>query len=188
MNPIHVLRRLARALRHSPDRLAHPLRRQRAAMGIADLGRPDNVLFVCYGNICRSPYAEMSFRRAVPSIRAVSAGFVGPDRPTPTNGLSAARRRGLDLGDHRSRLLTGAMIGEIDLIVVMSESQRRELKTDFGRADGVVLLGDFDPDAIDTRTVLDPYDRDEEVFDAVYDRIDRCIAGLAAAIQAARDD
>jgi hypothetical protein len=74
---------VARALRHLPDRLLHPLRRRRA---IVRLGRqrPVSLLLVCHGNVMRSPYAEAVLRRALGAgsrVRVASAGFIGPDRP-----------------------------------------------------------------------------------------------------------
>lgn len=176
------VRRFARAARHSPDRLLHRLRRRRMLRAIGMADRPRTVLFVCYGNICRSPYAAASFgRSAPPGITVWSAGFVGPGRPTPPHGIDAAERRGIDLRAHRSQLLTSALAAA-DLVVVMDSGQQRSLATQFGRTTGVVLLGDLDPHPIDTRTVRDPYDQETAVFDAVYERIDRCIEQLVASL------
>ena len=177
------VRRLARAVRHGPDRLLHGWRRQRTGLGLP-AKRPRLVLFVCYGNICRSPYAEAAFRRLVTDeeVAVQSGGSVGPGREVPEKGQRVALRRGLNLSAHRSRQLTPGMVQSADLVVVMTAVQRRWMRQRFGRGTRVVLLGDFDPVRIDTRSVLDPVDRPEAVFEAVYTRIDRCLVELARAV------
>ena len=56
----------------------------------------------------------------------------------------------------------------MDLIVVMDPGQRRLICERFGRLPrDVVVLGDFDPTAVDTRTIRDPVDQKREVFDAI---------------------
>jgi protein-tyrosine phosphatase len=173
---------LARAIRHTPDRLLHGWRRRRQTQALDGL-TPRAVLFVCLGNICRSPYAAYVFQRlAGPQVRTVSAGFIGPGRPMPEAGQKVARARGLDLATHRSQFLTPELVAEADLIVVMDDTQRRGIGQRFGRRDRVVVLGDLDPWPIDTRTVRDPYNQSAEVFEAVYARIDRAVAALADAL------
>jgi protein-tyrosine phosphatase len=175
-------RRLARAVRHTPDRLLHGRRRRQQLAALTGL-QPRTVLFVCLGNICRSPYAASAFERmAGPAVRVVSAGFIGPGRPVPEAGQKAASVRGLDLSAHRSQFLTEELVSEADLIVVMDDSQRRGIAQRFGRQDRVVVLGDLDPWPIDTRTVRDPYNQPDHVFEAVYARIDRTVASLADAL------
>lgn len=89
-----------------------------------------------------------------------------------------AARRGLDLGAHRSRLITEPLVRDHDLIVVMERAQAAALARTFGRDRDVLVLGDLDPEPIDTRTILDPYGRTEDEFEAVYARIDRCVRSL----------
>jgi protein-tyrosine phosphatase len=175
-------RRAARALRHLPDRLRHAGRRRRALQSLR-AAPPGVVLFVCHGNICRSPYAEVALRRAVGGgVRVLSAGFIGPGRPTPAHGRTVAAERGLDLGSHRSQLLSEELVGGSELVVVMDTGQAAAIRRQYGAGTRVLILGDLDPDPIDTRTVRDPYDQEAEVFAAVYDRIDRCIGELARAL------
>lgn len=82
---------------------------------------------------------------------------------------------GVDLEGHRSRVLTPELLSGAELVVVMSRSQRRALRRDFDAGSApVILLGDLDPESIDRRAITDPYDCPEEVFDSVFDRIDRC--------------
>jgi protein-tyrosine-phosphatase len=176
-------RQLARTVRHTPDRLLHRWRHRRQAAALDGL-RPSTILFVCLGNICRSPYAAESFQRAAGGkVLAVSAGFIGPGRPVPETGQRVARRRGLDLSQHRSQFITKELVDAADLIVVMDQGQRRGIEQRFGRRAGVVVLGDLDPDPIDTRTVRDPYNQREDVFEAVYARIDRAVSTLARALR-----
>lgn len=140
---------------------------------------------MCHGNICRSPYAAESFRRHLPpalrsGIRVSSAGFIGPDRAPPPEALEAARRLGVDLSAHRSRLLTREDAARSDWIVVMDGRQRRWIEDLFGRnGGGVFLLGDLDPEPAGSRTIRDPVNGSGAVFDDVYDQIDRCAAELA---------
>lgn len=139
------------------------------------------MLFVCYGNICRSPYAAEAFTRLIgggPPIRVASAGFVGPGRSSPPEAQAVARTRGIDLAGHRSQLITAPLLAEYDVVIVMSSDHRRDLARRFGRRSGVLLLGDLDTRAIETRTITDPFNRPEQVFAEVYDRIDRCLGRL----------
>jgi protein-tyrosine-phosphatase len=176
------LRPLARRLRRLPDRLLHPARRRAAARALARLAPVRRVLFVCHGNICRSPYAAARARQLLPPTIAVeSAGFIGPDRPSPPEAVAVAAERGIDLGPHRSQLIEIAHLREVDLVVVMDAQQRRRLVTARHDLRGrVVLLGDFDPEPATTRTVPDPVEQPAEVFRTCYDRIDRCVGALAA--------
>jgi protein-tyrosine-phosphatase len=182
------LRAVARALRHAPDRALHPLRRRIARWRLSRIKLPRSVVFVCTGNICRSPYAAHAFVAVLPpELREFmivgSAGFVGPDRGTPENGLFAASAHGVDLRAHRSHVLTPEIVEGVDLLVVMETGHRDRLLRSFGApAERIVLLGDLDPEPIDTRTVRDPIFRPVEVFVDTYTRIDRCVAELYRAI------
>ena len=75
-------------------------------------GTPSIMLFVCQGNICRSPFAEALLRARL-GDRAIAIGSAGmmpqPGRPTPIFGLEAAAAHGIDLSAHRSIWLTRQM-------------------------------------------------------------------------------
>lgn len=174
-----------RGLRHAPDRLLHRMRRRAAQRALRARPRPRTLLVVCHGNICRSPFAAGLLSRALgpAGIFVASAGFVGPGRPAPAQGSIAAARRGIDLSDHRSQLLTPGLATEAQLIVVMDARQHRMVCERFGRfPSDVMLLGDLDPEAIDTRAIHDPIDQPLAAFEESYARIERCVNALIGAL------
>ncbi len=175
------LRAIAREAYHLPERLLHPWRRRAAWERLRSRPRPKTVLFVCNGNICRSPYAEVLARRLLPgSVAVESAGFIGADRPSPPEAVQVAGERGLDLAPHRSQKLETAHLREVELVVVMDEAQRHRLVASRPElADRVLLLGDLDPEPITRRAIPDPVDNPAPVFRTCYERIDRCVGALA---------
>ncbi len=178
-----------RDLRHVPAARLHARRRRAAEARLEGL-KPRSILFICHGNICRSPFAAAAFLRAcspeiAESIRVTSAGFIGPRRSTPPAGLEVASRLGLDLSEHRSTTLTVEMLNEADLVVVMSEEQEREILPRIRPSARVIVLGDLDPKPVKRRTILDPWGGSEATFAASYERIDRCVRELARIVSAA---
>ena len=94
------------------------------------------ILFVCMGNICRSPSAEGVFRSLVAarapqlSVELDSAGthdyHVG--EPPDERSIAAARRRGIDLSTLRARTVKAGDFDYYDLILAMDEQNLRELR------------------------------------------------------------
>lgn len=182
------LRRLARETLNAIERLLHPLRRRRALRGLTS-ERPGALLVLCYGNICRSPYAAARLRQVFgggddASFTVESAGFILPGRESPEIARSVARRRGIDLAGHRSQVVDGAMLERADAVLVMTPGQRRQVLRDVAGADPppVLLLGDFDENTPSRRMILDPYGHSEAVFSDVFERIDRCCRGVRRAL------
>ena len=174
-------------VRRAPDRLLQPLRRRKAIATLRTRPCPTSVLVVCHGNICRSPVAgALLARELVPrGIAVQSAGFYGFNRPAPPEAVAAAERHAVDLANHRSQLVTAAMARGSDLIVVMDPLQRRLLRERYGRSpNGVLVLGDLDPGPVETRTIRDPINEKQEIFDQVYERIARCVRQLGAILGA----
>jgi protein-tyrosine-phosphatase len=88
----------------------------------------------------------------------------------------AAARYGVDLSPHRSQLLTVESARGADIIVVMDPVQRRQVCDRFGRAErDVLVLGDLDPQRVDSRTIRDPVNQPLNVFEETYARIARCL-------------
>lgn len=147
---------------------------------------------LCLGNICRSPYAGLALERALHGAglrdaAVESAGFILPGRPSPPAAIAAARRAGLDLSGHRSRVVGPEAVERAACVLVMEAGQRAALRRTIGTATAtpVIVLGDMDPAPIDRRSIPDPIDRPEEVFQATYERIDRCVAEVARTVASA---
>jgi len=143
-----------------------------------------SVLFVCLGNICRSPSAEGVFavraRAAGLEVRVDSAGTSDWHVGNPPYGpmQAAAAARGYDLGALRARQFTARDFEAFDLIVAMDEENQRNIERlrPAGSDTRVVLMLDF----ADTprSEVPDPYyTRD---FDQALDLIEAASEGLIA--------
>lgn len=179
---------VARAVLALPERLVHPLRRRAASERVRRL-RPASALIVCHGNICRSPYAAQVLaqeaRNRGVALAVEDGGFFGADRPAHATAIAVARVRGIELDEHRSRLVTAEGLGAAELVVVMEPRQARRVRNQFGvPAERVLVLGDLDPGPIRLRSIGDPYGRPAAEFERTYDRIDRCIKALGELLSA----
>lgn len=186
---VDAVRPLLRLVRHGPDRLLHPLRRRRLLRRLRGAPAPRSALFICLGNINRSPFAEAAFRKAVEErgvhgrIRIASAGFIGPGRPASEHARRLAAARGMDLEGHVSRQIDPAEVRATDLVVVMDVKQRRRVAKRTGRPGrDIVVLGDLDPARIVRRTMQDPYGHAPQVYERVFHRVQRCVEALADAV------
>jgi protein-tyrosine phosphatase len=183
MTAIPRFRRLARAAKHTPDRLLHPRRRRRALRRVGT-ARPDSLLVMCLGNICRSPFAGGVLERLLPEREVRSAGFLESGRPAPREAVSVGALHGVNLSGHRSTQITPEALARADLVIVMDGRQAARIAAMAPAGTLVERLGDFDPGPIETRTVVDPVDRDLAFFERVYERIDACCDSLARGIEA----
>jgi len=174
------LRSVARYARYLPDRVLHALRRRSAARRLTRLPPPKVVLFICHGNICRSPYAAAWARRLLPAgTRVESAGFIGQNYPSPVEAVAAAGERGIDLTAHRSQRVTPELLEAAELVVVMDRGQRDRIVSARPQlASRTVLLGDLDPEPIARRAIHDPVFQTVEVFRSTYARVERCTRAL----------
>jgi protein-tyrosine phosphatase len=154
--------------------------------------RIDSLLFVCLGNICRSPFAGLLAQQRLTEIRVVgtvarSAGIkTTQSGHPPLEACEAARAYGISLESHRPVLLTADLMRAHDLVVVMELQQLDHLRSVYTElASRIVLLSLFDPDATgyDRYNIEDPFMRPPAVFAACYRRIDRAVTALCTAIR-----
>jgi len=154
----------------------------------ANAGDPFRVVFVCTGNICRSPMAEVVLRHCAdaagvgPRVASSSAGtgdwHVGERADQRT--LEALTRRGYDGARHRARQFTQSDFARSDLIVALDRTHERILRGWARReddADKVALLMSFDP-AAPTMDVPDPYYAGPGMFDDVLGMIESASRAL----------
>jgi len=183
-----AVRGALRTIKYLPDRVLHSLRRPALRHALRHREPVANVLVLCHGNICRSPYAGAVLDRllAPRGVRVRSAGFVGPARPAPAAALEVAHRRGVDLREHRSCLVTPELIRAAQLVVVMDRAQARAVRRMPEVGGAVILIGDLDPLPIARRSIHDPWDQSADAFVDVFARLDRCAGELAAALRTPR--
>lgn len=144
------------------------------------------VLFVCLGNICRSPTAEAVFRHVLAhegaDLRVVvdSAGTHGYHigEPPDPRTQAAAARRGIDMSGLRARQVHADDFEEFDLILAMDRENLAELKrrSPARLHDRVQLFLEYT--ALTEREVPDPYYGGEAGFEQVLDLVEQASRGL----------
>ncbi|TGQ77459.1 low molecular weight phosphotyrosine protein phosphatase [Mesorhizobium sp. M8A.F.Ca.ET.207.01.1.1] len=152
----------------------------------------NSILFVCLGNICRSPLAE-GVLRAVLAERgyggdmvldsAATSGWEVGSAPDPRS-IAVATSHGIDLSGQRARRITPADFHRFDLILGMDRSNVADLKALAPAAvrDRVHLFLEFAEG--EPRDVPDPYYEDQEAFASVYRMIREASEALATRLAA----
>jgi protein-tyrosine phosphatase len=150
------------------------------------------VLFVCLGNICRSPTAEGVFRQVVQ--QASLADYIDIDSagthayhigdPPDRRAQAAAARRGVDLSGLRGRQATPRDIEEFDYVLAMDRENLQNLQAicPSGLETKLRLFLEFAGERVE-REVPDPYFGGESGFDRVLDMIEDAAQGLLAHIR-----
>ncbi|MEQ8173782.1 MAG: low molecular weight protein arginine phosphatase [Syntrophomonadaceae bacterium] len=130
------------------------------------------ILFVCSGNTCRSPMAQALLRKALTQDRGTglqevevwSAGlWAVPGQPASPEALKAMKSHGIDISQHRTRVLEASLVQEADLILAMTGSQSRQLKDLYPqKGSRIFTLTEFAGNgSID---VVDPYGAGVKVY------------------------
>jgi len=130
----------------------------------ADLETANAILFLCKGNICRSPFAEQLARKKWPNKQIASAGtFPKNGRSSPPEAVIAARELGTDLQDHLSRFANRETLDVAERIVIFEPEQAIWLKTNYPEyARKIAYLDGVTPD---------PFGKDLGQFQACYRQI-----------------
>lgn len=136
--------------------------------------RINTILFVCLGNICRSPLAEgiardLAKKRSL-DLKIDSAGTSGwhIDESPDSRSIEVAKNNGIDISHLRSRKVNTYNDESFDLIVAMDRQNYQDLLRFFSK-DKVVLMGDY---GLQGGDIPDPYHyKDLEGFKKIYEML-----------------
>jgi protein-tyrosine-phosphatase len=147
------------------------------------------ILFVCRGNICRSPFAEAYanlrlFAAGLDSIQTSSAGsYPVADRPSPEAAREVCRAFGVSLDANRSRVLDSALTAWAGAIVCMDARDEQLLRSTFPEAgEKVFYLGAFNG-ASRRIFIADPWSKPVEEFRRCYAEVAAGVDGLIEAMK-----
>ena len=146
-------------------------------------------VFVCFGNIMRSPMCEALMRRELESrpelrVTVTSAGLnATPGKEAHPWSIASARQFGISLEKHRARLLNQEMISRADIIFAMDYQNQVEFLSRFpADKKKLFMLSDFAPADYRQVEIGDPYYGDEEATRRCYDILQACIRNLVASL------
>jgi protein-tyrosine-phosphatase len=155
----------------------------------------ESIMFVCMGNICRSPFAEKLMKkileeRGMEAIRVSSSGLIVKEpTPSPGGAIEAGKSFGVDLTGHISTQLTSEMVDNSDMILAMEPWQWEELKELYpDKTNKIFLLSLFEDsnggniNPYLKYNITDPYGRGVSQFVACYNRIENCLIGILSNI------
>ena len=142
------------------------------------------ILFVCTGNICRSPMAEGIFRQAIQgrgNYRVGSAGIGAMEgQPPSAHAVEAVKELGIDITNQRSRMLSPALVAQADYIFGMTHSHVDTVMLLYPQAaEKTFLLREFD-DTLDPfeKDISDPIGGSYDVYVNCRDQIEQGIVSL----------
>jgi len=173
LRPIHRKFQSWRTLRRQLQRHRSLLQR------LAAMGGPHKIVFLCYGNICRSPLAAGVARLRLSGVDVESAGFHQQEgRSCPEKIQRISNSFGVDLSGHRSRRVTPELLANADLVIAMDNENLNCLRREFPELlERTTLLGLFgNPPAL---AIADPYLADEAIACQICDQVRSGVDGLA---------
>ena len=146
-----------------------------------------SVLFLCHGNICRSPFAavraaQLLERAGIDDVHCASAGIAANQaNQCPLEACAAAEVFGVNLNEHAPTILTAPMMDDFDLVVVVEAAQMQLLRERYPHAASrIVLLSLLEADrrGYARYNIADPFGQPRAAFDDCYQRIDRALQSL----------
>jgi protein-tyrosine-phosphatase len=141
------------------------------------------LLFVCTGNTCRSPMAEILLKASLPSEAGWTVASAGVSATPGTRASESARAAiaecGLSLENHRSQLVTPELVSRSAVIVAMTQRHMEKVLQCVPSArDRIYLLSSFDPKAPKGADVMDPFCGSLEDYRACRDTLQQAMPGL----------
>ncbi|HEY4678988.1 MAG TPA: ATP-grasp domain-containing protein, partial [Candidatus Angelobacter sp.] len=149
-------------------------------------GGPGKIVFVCYGNICRSPLAAALAEQRLSGVTIDSAGFHDQTgRSCPEKILRIGNSFGLDLSSHRSARVTRNQLANADLVIAMDLENLNRVRQEFPEiADRTTLLGLFGtPEVL---AIADPYLVDQSATERICEQVHASIDGLVSWVTKAK--
>ena len=147
--------------------------------------KPQNLLFICQGNICRSPYAERRARSIFSSFglntTVDSAGMLPRNRrPSPHTAIDAAKFTDVDLNSHLSKYADSDLVSKADLIFIFDNTNLESFKQRYPtQIKKLVFLSVFNNYDNVKNYITDPEGKDIYAFQKTYDTINICLMNLA---------
>ncbi len=146
------------------------------------------MIFVCWGNICRSPMAERVAKQTAPGAgldadQFTSAGVSAEETGAPIDPRAAQvlHQHGYRVGSHAAHRITSDELATADLVVAM-EQHHIDLLRRLGDVSHVRLLTDFDPDAEPGAEVPDPWYDTPEAFEDTLAAVEAAVPGVLDAV------
>lgn len=146
---------------------------------------PRRVVFVCWGNICRSPMAErvaerLAGDRGIDDLEFSSAATSREEIAAPIDprAVTVLKRHGYRTDGHRAHQITRAEIESADLVLAMEDIHIRKMLAIAPGATNLRLLTDFDPDAEPGSGIDDPWYGPEAGFERTLASVEGAIPGL----------
>ncbi len=160
--------------------------------------RPYRIVFVCTGNICRSPMAEVITRSLATStaladgsplndhldVRSAGTGPWHEGEPMHPLAQTALARAAHPHHDHVAHQFMSSELGRIELLVALDRRHQQTLRSLGADPERIALLRAFDPGSGAAADVPDPYYGDDAVFDQCRDMIAAGCTGLVASLAA----
>jgi len=149
------------------------------------------IVIVCTGNTCRSPLAAALLshklgERGVDGVTVVSAGTGAWDgAPASEGAYLVALEHGLDLSNHRAKLLTRELAASADLVLTMARHHLARTEQ-LGAADKAHLLGEYAGREGASAEVSDPFGGDLEGYRATYEELDALLDAVVARLDRER--
>jgi predicted ATP-grasp superfamily ATP-dependent carboligase/protein-tyrosine-phosphatase len=147
------------------------------------LSQAHSIVFVCKGNICRSPFAEHYAKQRVPGVHSVSVGtYPLAGRESPHAARAAAQAVGINLNDHRSRMVDAKLLSDADVIFVFDIENFITMRR-YGYEIRQKLF--FMTECLLSKnsiSILDPFGKDETEFFHCYTEIKRYVDALSQAL------
>ncbi len=149
------------------------------------------VVFVCWGNICRSPIGERVARHAFEAAHVdatiTSAGVSDEERGRPLDrrAQKTLREHGYTFDGHRAHQITAAEIEDADLVVAFEPLHVARMRRIAPTASNISLLTDFIPDA-QTDSIDDPWYGGQEGFEETLSAIEAAMPGVIARVREGR--